>query len=81
MESFQKYLLSKEGKDKKDKKDKKEKKWENFVFFLRFVIVAAPFANFYWIIKGGGLDEWILREEQCKVIFIPTCQQIDDHKI
>jgi hypothetical protein len=26
MESFQKYLLSKERKDKKDKKDKKEKK-------------------------------------------------------
>jgi hypothetical protein len=43
MESFQKYLQSKEGKDKKDKKEKKLIKWENFVFFLRFVIVAAPF--------------------------------------
>ncbi len=43
MESFQKYLLSKERKDKKDKKRKKLIKWENLVFFLQFVIVAAPF--------------------------------------
>jgi hypothetical protein len=44
MESFQKYLLSKEGKDKKDKKDKKEKndKMGKFCLFSPICHCCSP---------------------------------------
>jgi hypothetical protein len=42
MESFQKYLLSKEGKDKKDKKDKKEKNGKILSFFSDLSLLQPP---------------------------------------
>jgi hypothetical protein len=44
MESFQKYLLSKEGKDKKDKKDKKEKNGKILSFFSDLSLLQPPSA-------------------------------------
>jgi hypothetical protein len=42
MESFQKYLLSKEGKDKKDKIDKKEKNGKILSFFSDLSLLQPP---------------------------------------